>query len=252
MFSTILSKPCVREWIAVGTAVLASSVLLPSGARATINDTLDAGYLRNTPVAVTARTPLNQGALLLLVDVGAATPTLPTAVQSGNFNNFGTIIDAFSINNGGFGGTSTSTVGNGAGQETLNGDASAPYTTASDNIEIFWFPTITYSTYHTDSANGTTGSLLTAGTAFGAYNPLLYASNAGNDAPDGGDKWVVPSNSGTVQYLFITSDDGGTQPESEGEADFAVVPEPSTYAVMGFAVLGLAGMKLRQRRVRRS
>ena len=255
-----MSGPLFKRWLVGVACLLAASVLMPAGAFADLNVTIDAGYLRiipGTDIDTTSSDPgvaTDNGALLLLVDIGTST-TNPLTTPAGNFGNFGTVLGAFSINNFGLGGTSL----DGNGQETSSGtftdNPTAFGAAQGDNVEILWFPSIKYTTYAADEAGNTTGSLLTTGTMYGAYNPLFYATNGTNDAPDGGDNWVLPANGAGAQYIFATTDDvGGSQLATEGLASDLItpLPEPSTYAMLGLGALGLAGMKLRQRYARQS
>ena len=77
----------------------------------------------------------------------------------------------------------------------------------------------------------------------------------------GDSPWVLPaagSNGTLILFTTVTSQFAGPYPDAAGNADETVLaggtpmPEPSTYAMMGFGVLGLVGMTIRQRRARQS
>jgi hypothetical protein len=85
---------------------------------------------------------------------------------------------------------------------------------AGDPLALYWFPTLTISA----TAPG-------LGTPYGMYagDPL----------------WVMPSDGATVDLDFITQFVGGSLPDNLGFANFTVIPEPSTYALIGLGLLGL-------------
>jgi hypothetical protein len=62
----------------------------------------------------------------------------------------------------------------------------------------------------------------------------MYSKYTNNDP-----SWVVPNDGFTVNLDFITQSVGGSLPDSLGFANFIVIPEPSTYALIGLGLLGL-------------
>lgn len=61
--------------------------------------------------------------------------------------------------------------------------------------------------------------------------------------------WEIPSDGSVIDLEFLTESIGGSQPNAAGQASFAVIPEPSTYALGVLGALG-AAVALRRRRNR--
>jgi hypothetical protein len=218
--------------------LFAGSLLAVMPYCACANDTisLDAGWLYGA--AGTAALP--QGSLLLLVVSSSGTtfggPTVGSFTSAGD-----TILGTAqgSNNNNGTGGLG------GNGSETFNNiNASISTSLVGHDVALYWFPGITKAQY-------SSGVTPTAGTIYGAYNPqaISITTNANQD-PDGGSPWTAPTDNGGNPILeFFTALDEGSQNELEGTARFTVlIPEPSTYALLGLGALALAGMQITKRR----
>lgn len=219
--------------------------VLPANSRANITISLSAGYLRNNAAVALNSNPAPNGALLLLVASGQAGGTTFGGPVVGSYVSGGDVIlgaASFNANNG------SEVTPPATGKETTNlfSNLAFPTTVAAGvYVELLWFPNITLAQYNSGTVPG-------LGTTYGAYNPLV-TNLSGNTTlnPDGGSPWVLPAdNSSNTEYnLFTTDDQGGTQNVIEGYARFAVIPEPSTYAMLAVGAIGLAGLALRKRRV---
>jgi hypothetical protein len=225
------------------TLVLTCLLLLSLAYCASANDTitLDAGWLYG--LAGTQKLPANS-LLLLVASASGTTFGGPTA---GSFTSAGDQILGItaqgSNSNNGTGGL----LGNGT--ETVNNfvtsSAMLASVTMGNDVALYWFPTITATQYN----SGTKPAL---GTVYGAYQPeAINLTPATSQNPDGNDLWTVPAdNGGNPTLNFFTTMDSGTQPEADGFARFTVLPEPSTYALLGLAGLAMvAGGVLRKRGV---
>ena len=203
---------------------------LPSLAQAdTTSFEIDVGVLRTATGAA-----LPDGTLLQLIAAPDGAFTAPTA---GSFTSGDeTVIDNFAVD--------STTVG----PPTIAGETDTTLTinlsttvTPGEKFEVRWFPGLTLSS--TNPA---------AGQTFGEFRSDTSEGNG--DSP-----WVLPaaSSNGTfIQFTTLSSQYGGPYADSRGDANEIIagtpLPEPSTYAMMGLAAVGLVGMKLRQRRARQS
>ena len=99
-----------------------------------------------------------------------------------------------------------------------------------DQLMLRWFPSLTLSA----SAPG-------GGEQYGEFR---------TDAVENGSttNWLVPADGQTHDLNFLTIAAGGTRPDAEGAANFVVVPEPSTVALLGFGGIAAAAGLLRKRR----
>jgi hypothetical protein len=96
----------------------------------------------------------------------------------------------------------------------------------NDRLLLRWFPTLLAGT----SAPG-------GGAEYGEFRTDTVQSD-----PDGSDiAWFVPSDGSIVGLNFLTENQGGSNPEVAGIANFTVIPEPSTYALLavGIAAIGI-------------
>jgi hypothetical protein len=84
---------------------------------------------------------------------------------------------------------------------------------AGDPLALYWFPTLTSSA----TAPG-------IGTPYGMFTDSSF---------------VMPSDGATITLSFLTTSVGGSLPDSLGIANLVTIPEPSTYALIGFGLLGL-------------
>jgi|GEM_PF-4378446 len=214
-------------------ALLFVALATPAFADFTVN--LDAGRLR---LSLGSSMPLNS--VLVLVAAGPD-GVFSNTLGAGQFASGDDILlsilsvpnsaGAFNIS----GGT----------DETLNtltiSTTSLPPLTLGNLLALRWFPQITKAQF----LGGTTP---VAGNNFGTYNPLFWGNGSNN--PDLGDAWAVPSPGSTISLNFFTilSDGGGSQPDSRGYAQFTVVPEPTSFALAGVALLGAAAFRFRKRR----
>jgi len=132
----------------------------------------------------------------------------------------------------------------GGADETLNtiviNTAAFPSLAVGDLLALRWFPQISQSQFNS-------GTLPVSGNNFGIYNPFFWANGTNN--PDGGQVWAVPSGGSTINLNFFTTDSGGggTQAPARGYAQFIVVPEPGTLALLTVGSLGVL-LALRRRR----
>lgn len=204
---------------------------------------LDAGVLRTSTLS--GATPLPDGTLLQLIASPTGTFTAPTATSFTSGNE--TVIDSFALNATGSTGLPASTGNPGEIDDQITITLTTTVT-AGESFELRWYPGLTIGS----TAPG-------AGATYGEHTSptsedMMFATSFG-DSP-----YVLPaaSSNGTL-ILFTTASSQflGPYPDAAGDADETVaggtpLPEPSTYAMMGFAALGLAGMKFRQRRTMRS
>jgi len=102
-----------------------------------------------------------------------------------------------------------------------------------DQILLRWFPQLTL-------ANVATGP--SAGNTFGQFRTDLVI-----DFSD--IAWFVPADNTVFSLNFVTLAQGGSNPESAGVANMVVtaIPEPSSVALVGVALAGLAGFARRRK-----
>ena len=98
-----------------------------------------------------------------------------------------------------------------------------------DQLLVRWFPQLTLSA----SAPG-------GGEQYGEFR----TDNVENGSTT---NWIVPADGQTHDLNFLTQSFGGSRLDSEGAANFVVVPEPSTYALMA---VGLGALLVAHRRRR--
>jgi hypothetical protein len=101
---------------------------------------------------------------------------------------------------------------------------------AGDPLRLFWFPTLTISSL-------TPGY----GTQYGSYTDAVGI--------DGSAAWVMPSDTGAqIDLYFLTQSQSGSNPDTAGRAsNVTPVPEPTTYVLVGFGLLGAWLMRRRSR-----
>ncbi len=133
----------------------------------------------------------------------------------------------------------------GGPQETFNtltiNTTNFPTLGVGDLLALRWFPQITYTQFEA-------GTTPVAGNNFGTYNPFFYGNATNN--PDGGNVWAVPSGGSTINLNFFTTDaiPAGSQNPTEGFAQFTVVPEPTTWALLITGLVGAAVVSRSRRR----
>lgn len=104
---------------------------------------------------------------------------------------------------------------------------------AGDLLMLRWFPTIS-------------GTMIPpgppAGSAYGQFRTDLVENNSTI-------AWVAPTDGSTNNLFFLTMALGGAEPESAGVANMTVtaIPEPTTFALVGLSVVGLAAYSRRRR-----
>ncbi len=196
---------------------------------------LDAGKLR-----LSAATPMPLGSVLVLVAAGGD-GSFSNSLSAGQYVSGNDVLLSLTTAPNSFKPFNNS----GGTDETFNtitiNTASFPGLAVGDLLALRWFPQIS----QTQFQSGTTPA---AGNNFGTYNPLFWGNP--NNAPDGGNTWSVPSPGATVNLNFFTidSDFGGTQAPATGYAQFSVIPEPSTWALLSCGLIGAVGLRLRKKR----
>ena len=99
-----------------------------------------------------------------------------------------------------------------------------------DQILLRWFPTLTL-------ANTTPP----AGAPYGQFRTDLIENFSDIN-------WTIPNDGALVALNFLTMAQGGTRMEIEGVANMMVaIPEPSTVALVGLSVIGLAAYSRRRK-----
>jgi hypothetical protein len=166
------------------------------------------------------------GSVLLLLDLGAGNTAsnVLTAGQYVSGNN--TVLAAAGFED--YGGTNTAFTSLVFNMGSAN---------AGDELALRWFPQITLAQYEANTPT-------VAGEVFGTFNP-------GGAATDGGSAWVLQSNGSTFNLTFNTQSAGGNELNTAGFAGTAVlpaigvVPEPSTYVLLGVGVVVLLAIRRR-------
>ncbi|HEY1582074.1 MAG TPA: PEP-CTERM sorting domain-containing protein [Chthoniobacterales bacterium] len=196
---------------------------------------LDAGKLK-----LNMGTAMPAGSVLVLVAAGGD-GTFSNTLAGGQYAAGNDILLSVISVPGSFGAFNTA----GGADETLNtltiSTTNFPTLATGDLLALRWFPQIT-------AAQFALGATPVGGNNFGTYNPLFYGNATNN--PDGGNAWAVPSGGATIDLNFFTtsSDFGGTQNPSEGYAQFSVVPEPSSVALLSVGTIGALVFGLRRKR----
>ncbi|MDQ3117048.1 MAG: PEP-CTERM sorting domain-containing protein [Verrucomicrobiota bacterium] len=196
---------------------------------------LDAGRLK-----IDATTSMPLGSVLVLVAAGGD-GSFSNSLSAGQYVSGNDVLLSLTTV------TNSSGAFNIAGgpEETLNvitiNTASFPGLAVGDLIALRWFPQISQTQFQA----GTTPA---AGNNFGTYNPLFWGNP--NNNPDGGNTWSVPGPGATVNLNFYTTSASppGTQNPLTGYAQFSVIPEPSTWALLSCGLIGAVGLRLRKKR----
>ena len=216
--------------LAMKQTILALCCLLSSAAAVyadTSSASLDAGILRNT--LGTAVVP--NGALLQVIVSPSGTFSAPTSSSYVTGDNI--LIGSYAMNSNG-----------GAGEtlQTVNFTLSATVV-AGESVLLRFYPSLTLANMPTAPTLSTTyGQVRSSTIEFGGTKDPTETA------------WVVPSASKAVDFNYITSDNGGTAAYTPASADATqtvligvVVPEPSTYALLGCGFLGWVSSQRRRR-----
>ena len=207
-------------------------VALATPAFADFTVLLDAGKLR-----LSLASTMPAGSVLVLVAAGGD-GSFSNSLAPGQYASGNDILLSTLTGLGSSGAFNTS----GGTDETLNtltiSTTTFPSLAVGDLLALRWFPQISQTQFQT-------GTVPSAGNNFGTYNPLFWGNGTNN--PDGGQVWAVPSGGATINLNFFTTDTAGTQTPSRGYAQFTVVPEPSSFALIGVSLFGAAAFRLRRR-----
>jgi hypothetical protein len=205
-------------------AALLGLSLGAASSHATVNLSLYGGVLRDG-----SGTALADGGLLVLVasttDSIFSAPLPDVSISVGSlFGGDDQIVGLFSI--------SADNSGMTGGYGSLLNLNYSGNLTAGDNLQLYWFPTLT-----------------TASTSFGSYTP--YGAYRTDAIASGSDiAWVLPSDGASVALNFFTSSSGfGTEADSLGNASLSTIPEPATtVALLGGAAALFVAFRRRQQR----
>ena len=188
----------------------------------TVSIEVNAGILSNA-----TGTPLPDSGLLQLVVSQSGTFTAPTANSFVTGDNY--IAYQFAVN----GSTTSGTTGETDTTFTLNLSSDI---VANEAAILRWFPGLTLAS----TSPGTTD------TTYGQFR-------SNNSEGFGDSPWYIPaSRAATFAFTTTSSDEGGPYADSVGEAQNpismgAAAPEPSTCALLGSAVIGLAVIRAPKR-----
>lgn len=196
------------------------------------------GFLLVSCVAARADFTINLGASMLYMANGTTPAPVGTLVQllasttdnifspvtAGSYTGGSSddvVLSSFAINSG---------PGSVAQPITIS-FAAFPNLTVGDFLLLRWYPTLPAGTASPP-----------AGTPYGQFR-IDIVENFSTIA------WVVPADGSINTLNFLTTSAGGTQPESAGRASLVVsaIPEPSTVALLGLSVIGLAAYSRRRK-----
>jgi hypothetical protein len=200
----------MKKLLYLGLALLASATF----AHATITINLGAGNLYGTSTA----TLFPAGGLLQLIV--SSTDNVFSAPVAGSYT--GNSADDIIL-------ASFTTLTPGTFQQVINFALSGNIG-PGDQILLRWFPTLTLA-----------DTTPPAGAPFGQFRTDLIENFS--DIP-----WNLPNDGAIVGLNFLTMAQGGTRMEIEGVANMMVaIPEPSTIALLGLSVVGLAAYSRRRK-----
>ncbi len=208
----------MKKLFVLGLSLLASATFV----HATITIDLAGGNLYTAIPGTVAPT----GCLIQLIV--STTDNVFTAPNSGSFTGGSAddfVLASFSLN---------APFGPGSFENVFNFALSAfPNLTPGDSLLLRWFPTL----------SGTTPpSAPPAGAIYGQFRIDIVE-------PPSDIGWFVPSDGAAVTLAFLTMAQGGTHPETDGLANMtvALIPEPSTLALLGVAMAGLVAYSRRRK-----
>lgn len=214
-------------------ALLFLAIATPAFADFTI--ILDAGRL-----TINGSTPMPLDSVLVLVAAGGD-GSFSNSLSAGQYVSGNDILlsqTAFPSSSGKY---------NHAGgvEETFNtitiSTTAFPTLAVGDLLALRWFPQISWTQFNA-------GATPAGGNNFGTYNPFFWGNATNN--PDGGNTWSVPSGGSTINLDFFTTNaiPAGSQNPIEGYAQFSIIPEPSSIALLSCGLIGALGLRLRKKR----
>ena len=195
---------------------------------------IDFGEIRGYAASGTPAGMPVGGLMLIIANDGESTFQPAAANEYVTGDNF--IVGAFAMADNAGSGFPNEVTGN-LGPYSYSGSGGS--LAQGDELALRWFPDLTLTEYNN-------GQLPAAGDHYGTYS-------AGSTTPaDGGNAWVVPSDTGTTLDLdFYTSDSGGggNEAPSAGFASstIAAVPEPTSFAFM-LGSIAVGAVFLRRRK----
>ena len=201
--------------------------LAPAARADTVSLLLDEGLLENS----TGTAVVPKGALLQLIASPSGTFTAPTSASYVSGDNL--VLSSFAMN-----------YNSGISGETVNALYSLPVNAggaySGEKVILRFYPDLTLSGMP---------SAPTAGTSYGQVrSDTVEFGPAGGDASE--TPWVLPGGGATVDFDYITQNDGGTYANATADATgvVAAAPEPTSLLLL---TAGVAPVLLRRRRAAR-
>ena len=234
----------LKKYLAWLLAVAGLLGVVVSGRADTVTIQIDAGLLETAPMLPSLQTtPEPQGGLLQLIASPSGIFGAPTSTSYVTGDNV--LVQSFAMN---YFSNVTGETNNTLGAIPLS---TAYYTlTAGEALTLRFYPSLTFLSMP---------SAPTLGTSYGQVRSSVDETFQSGQTDSAQTPWVVPA-SGDVDLYYKTVSDGGvvaadgyTYSNASAEATNIVlvglaVPEPSTYALLGFAAVLLSGLWLREKR----
>ena len=200
---------------------------------ATVSINIDAGALQNA----TGTAVVPTGGLLQLLASSSGTFSAPTSASYVSGDNV--LVTSFAMNMvGGTGETNNAL-------STISLSTSNYTLTTGEALELRFYPSLTFASMPAAPTLGTTfGQVRSSTIEFGS------AGGVANETA-----WVVPSAGTLVGFEYVTASNTTSANAYANNTAFATgivlagVPEPSTYAIVGCGILGLVGLRMRNRRI---